>query len=163
MSRTLVMGIGNTLLTDEGVGVHTVAYLRAHYPDLPDVDYMDAGTLSFTLAGEIAEADQWVVVDAAQLGVAAGEVCCFVGAEMDRYLGAAKRSVHEVGLIDLMDIARLTDSLPKRRALVGIQPLAMDWGDAPTEPVAHAIPRAADLVLDLLARWQDETVSAAGL
>ena len=72
---------------------------------------------------------------------------------MDERLRGGLQSVHEVGLSDLMDIARLTDTLPARRALVGIQPKYMDWGDSPTPEVAAAISGAAEAVLELVRRW----------
>ena len=46
----LVLGIGNNLLQDEGIGIHLLQYLEAQYPNLPNVTYLDGGTLSFTLA-----------------------------------------------------------------------------------------------------------------
>ena len=49
-NETLILGIGNTLLSDEGVGVRMLDHLQDHHPELPDVDYLDGGTLSFTLA-----------------------------------------------------------------------------------------------------------------
>lgn len=153
-ATTLVLGIGNTLLTDEGVGVHVIEHLRSRYPDLEGVTWMDGGTLSFTLAVSIEESDQLVVVDAAQLGTEPGTVRVFTGEEMDRFLGSAKRSVHEVGLLDLMDIARLTGALPEHRALVGIQPASLEWGDTPEGPVADAIPVAAGEVMSLLEGWR---------
>ena len=55
MVNTLVLGVGNVLLADEGAGVHAMRYLQDHY-DLPNTTYLDAGTLSFTLAADIAEA-----------------------------------------------------------------------------------------------------------
>lgn len=152
--RVLVLGIGNTLLGDEGSGVHVVKYLRSRYPESDQVRYLDGGTLSFTLAGDIGASDHLVVVDAAQLGESPGAVRCFLDADMDHFLGTAKCSVHEVGLLDLMDIARLTDTLPARRALVGIQPEIMDWADGPSESVARAIPEAAERVLNLVDDWR---------
>ena len=152
--RILILGIGNTLLSDEGSGVHVVEYLRARHPASGEIQYLDGGTLSFTLAVDISAYDHLVVVDAAQLGAPPGEVRCFLDGEMDRFLGGIKGSVHEVGLLDLMDIARLTETLPERRALVGIQPGTMDWGDAPSEPVARAIPEAARQVLRLVDEWR---------
>ena len=71
-NNTLVLGIGNTLLSDEGVGVRMLAYLQDACPDLPHVDFLDGGTLSFTLAAWIEEADNLVVIDAAQLDSAPG-------------------------------------------------------------------------------------------
>jgi hydrogenase maturation protease len=154
-NRTLVLGLGNTLLADEGIGIHALNALQSQYPDLADVEFLDGGTLSFTLAGPIEDADQLIVIDAAQLYAEPGTVQVFVDDDMDRYLGSNnKRSVHEVGLIDLMIIARLTERLPQRRALIGIQPRDIDWGDHPSEPVAAAIPKVCDLARDLIRSWQ---------
>ncbi|MCB1877596.1 MAG: HyaD/HybD family hydrogenase maturation endopeptidase [Chromatiales bacterium] len=153
MKKTLVLGIGNKLLSDEGAGLHLLGFLKRTHPDLAEVSYVDGGTLSFTLADRIAETDNLIVLDAAELGKSPGSVKSFVGKEMDRFLGKAKRSVHEVGLLDLMDIARLTTTLPKHRALVGIQPERFDWGQDPSEAVADAIPVAACKVLELIRLW----------
>jgi len=153
--KTLVLGLGNTLLGDEGAGVHAIRYLAEPSRALPDVDYLDGGTLSFTLAGAIEDADHLIVIDAAELHAAPGTVQVFEGAAMDEFLGRnRKASVHEVSLMDLLAIARLTDSLPARRALIGIQPQYLDWADAPTPAVAEAIPAAGDAALRLLRDWQ---------
>ena len=155
-TKTLVLGIGNTLLGDEGAGVYAVRALAAGQEVLQDqdIEFLDGGTLSFTLAAPIEEADQLIVIDAAQLRADAGTVRVFEGAEMDAFLGAdRKRSVHEVGLIDLMSIARLTDSLPARRALIGIQPQYVDWAEQPTAAVAAAIPKACEEAVSLIRRW----------
>lgn len=153
MTRTLVLGIGNTLLSDEGSGIHVVNFLRENHPPLEGVTYLDGGTLSFTLAAEIEDADNLIVLDAAQLSAKAGSVRCMINQEMDDFLGTTKCSVHEVGLLDLLDIARLTETLPQNRALIGIQPDKIDWGDHPTAAVADAIPVAADQVLQLIEQW----------
>jgi len=153
MTRTLVLGIGNTLLSDEGVGIHVIDYLQRQHPPATGVTYLDGGTLSFTLAGEIEDTDNLIVVDAAQLGAQPGAVQCMTGAGMDHFLGIAKRSVHEVGLLDLLDIARLTETLPENRALVGIQPDIIDWGEQPTTAVSSSIPVAAKHINDLIAAW----------
>lgn len=153
MTSALVLGIGNILLGDEGAGVHVITHLTRHHP-LPDVTYLDGGTLSFTLAADIEAASALVVVDAAQMGLGPGQVRSFVGEDMDRFLGDNKRSVHEVGLTDLMDIARLTDHLPAHRALVGIQPATLGWGERPGSAVEAAISVAAAQVLDLLHAWR---------
>lgn len=151
--KTLVLGIGNTLLTDEGVGVHVLGHLGAD--PLPEgVELLDGGTLSFTLAGPIEEADALVVVDAANLKSSPGTLQVFEGEAMDAFLmGNRKSSVHEVGLTDLRAIAMLAGHWPERRALVAIQPQAVDWGEAPTPAVAAAIPAAAEAIRDLIQEW----------
>lgn len=154
--KTLVLGIGNTLLTDEGVGVHVLERLgSAPLPD--DVELLDGGTLSFTLAGPIEEAEALVVVDAANLKSSPGTLCVFEGEAMDAFLlGNRKSSVHEVGLTDLRAIAMLAGHWPERRALVAIQPQAVDWGEAPTPAVAAAIPPAVEAIQALIGRWRGE-------
>jgi len=163
-TRTLVLGIGNTLLGDEGVGVHAVHALEARLGSPEDVEFLDGGTLSFTLAGPIETNDQLIVIDAAQLNEPAGTVQVFEGEEMDRFLGRhAKRSVHEVGLLDLMTIAKLTDALPQRRALIAVQPEYLDWADAPTPVVAAAIPRVCEIASQLIERWRGTTAAYAAV
>ncbi|MBU1191059.1 MAG: HyaD/HybD family hydrogenase maturation endopeptidase [Gammaproteobacteria bacterium] len=152
--NVLVLGLGNTLLSDEGAGIHVIRYLQEQFPDRPNVEYLDGGTLSFTLSEPIENADALIVVDAAELGTEAGVVRCYQDKAMDDFVGGnRKRSVHEVSLIDLLAVAYLTERLPKRRALVGIQPASVDWGDQPTQKVADAIPTAGRQILDLIEAW----------
>lgn len=158
--KTLVLGIGNTLLTDEGAGVHALEALRAAHPAQENVTLLDGGTLSFTLAGDIEQADNLIVIDAAQLKREPGTVACMTNQEMDDFLGSCKRSVHEVGLLDLLDIARLTDTLPMNRALVAIQPEKVDWGDSPTASVANAIPKAVGHVIELIHEFREQPAHA---
>lgn len=157
-SRTrqiLVLGLGNILLSDEGAGVHVVKQLADAHPGVPDVEFMDGGTLSFTLADAIVTTDSLIVVDTAALGADPGAVQVFEGDAMDHFVSTGpKSSVHEVSLSDLLAIAALEGLLPQRRALVGIQPQDFDWGDSPTEAVARALPIACERVMELVRRWQ---------
>ncbi len=153
--KTLILGLGNTLLGDEGVGVHSVRYLREACPELEDVDLVDGGTLSFTLAGPIAEAINLIVIDAAQLDSAPGTLRCYEGADMDRFVrDKAMRSAHEVSLSALLSMAQLSEELPRRRALIGIQPQRMDWSENLTDPVRKALPAVCEQVRELLLRWR---------
>jgi hydrogenase maturation protease len=162
---TLILGIGNTLLTDEGVGIHALNLLQSEYPDIPDLTFIDGGTLSFTLAVWIEDCSNLIVFDATELHQPAGTVNTFVGSAMDEFLGSTKRSPHEVGLLDLMDIARLTERLPENRALIGIQPENMGWGMEPTAAVQNSLSHAVNEAVNLITQWQkvntDQEVSAA--
>jgi len=151
--NTLILGIGNTLLTDEGAGIHALNLLQSSHPELPNLTYIDGGTLSFTLAAYIEDSDNLIVFDAAELKAPAGTVRTMAGGQMDLFLGAARRSPHEVGLLDLFDIARLTESLPVKRALIGIQPGHIGWGMSPTTAVANALPAAIEQAVELLRLW----------
>lgn len=152
-SHTLVLGIGNTLLADDGVGVKIVDSLRGE-PDMADRMLVDGGTLSFSLLSHLEDAQAMLVVDAAELEAAAGTVRVFESDAMDRFIRRTRgRSVHEVGLADLMDMARLHGCLPSRRALVCVQPERIDWGEVLSPVVQSATPHACRQVRELLCRW----------
>ena len=150
--KTLILGLGNTLLTDEAVGVIVVRRLEEEGA-LEDVAFLDGGTLSFTLSGPIADSPRLIVVDAAVMGAAPGTVRVFEGEAMDRQLSGLGKSVHEVSLMDLMDMARITDSLPRCRALVGVEPARVDWGEELSPAIAAAVPEAMSRVREILHLW----------
>jgi hydrogenase maturation protease len=153
--KTLVLGIGNTLLTDEGIGIHVLEALAPMVASLPEVTLLDGGTLSFTLAGPIEDADALIVVDAANIKSKPGEWALLQGEAMDAFLmGNRKSTVHEVGLTDLRAIAILAGHWPERRAMLAIQPDVVDWGEQPTPAVAAAIPPACAAIHKLIQEWR---------
>lgn len=159
-SNTLILGIGNVLLSDEGAGIHAMNLLQSQHPDIPNIVYIDGGTLSFTLAVHLQDCSNVIVLDAAELKSPPGTVRTMIGTGMDEFLGAARRSPHEVGLLDLMDIARLTEALPVNRALIGIQPASIEWGLSPTHAVEKALPIAVAQAVKLIALWDRENKQA---
>jgi hydrogenase maturation protease len=153
-ANILVLGIGNTLLGDEGVGVHAMREIERNGRQIPQLNCIDGGTLSFLLAPDIECCDGLIVLDATELQAPAGEIRVFEGREMDEFLGCnRKRSVHEVGLLDLMAITALAGRLPAQRALIGIQPEFVGWRDGPSDRVAQAIPSACARALEIVERW----------
>ena len=154
--KTLILGIGNTLLTDEGAGIHAMELLQSQCDDIPGdlgLTFLDGGTLSFTLASWIEDHQALIVFDAAQLNKPAGTVESYIGEDMDAFLGRSKHSAHEVGLLDLMDIARLTGHLPSHRALIAIQPETMTWGMHTSDAVTPALAIAAHEALAIINKW----------
>jgi hydrogenase maturation protease len=140
-------------LGDEGLGVHAIRYLLTQ-PVPPNVEMIDGGTLSFTLAGPIAQAARLIVIDAAELGAAPGTVRDFVGEDMDRFLRSGRRrSAHEVSLDDLLAIARLSGDLPTWRALIAVQPHLIGWSERLSPEVERALPAIGRAVRGLLERW----------
>lgn len=159
--KILVLGIGNRLLADEGVGIVAMRELQVRFGAREDIDFLDGGTLSFTLAVPISECAALLVIDAAELGAAPGTVRSFEGEEMDRFLGGnRKSSVHEVGLLDLMSISRLTGHWPERRALIGIQPALVAWGETLTPEVAAALPEVCENAAEIIGRFAVHADSA---
>jgi hydrogenase maturation protease len=157
-SKTLVLGVGNTLLCDEGAGIHALELMRARFHEHEFIEFLDGGTLSFSLAAWIETCDNLLVFDAAELHMSAGAVQVMTNEEMDHFLGFTKRSAHEVGLIDLMDIARLSEALPANRALVGVQPETFDWDTAPSPAVAASLEDMVTRAAELIEQWSPGTL-----
>jgi hydrogenase maturation protease len=149
----LVLGIGNVLLSDDGVGVRLIERLRSEL-GADAASFVDGGTLSFSLLSYIESTDSMLVIDAADLDSAPGAIGLFEDIAMDRFLASVRRrTVHEVGLIDLFDMARLQGCLPRRRALLCIQPSRIEWSETLSAPVAQALPAAGREARALLRRW----------
>lgn len=151
----LILGLGNTLLTDEAVGVRVAEHVGTR-PEAAGLRILDGGTMGLTLLVEMEDADAMVIVDAAYLDAEPGTVRVFEGREMDHFLRTRGRNPHDIGLDDLMDALRLRQAVPERRALVGVQPADLSVGEQMTEAVAAAVPGAAAAVLDLVARWHQD-------
>ena len=151
--QILILGIGNPLLSDEGVGVHAIKYLENNFGQNENIQLVDGGTLSFILADIIQQSSHLIIIDAAQLSANPGTLQCFAGEQMDQFLGQCKRNVHDIGLLDLMDICRLNESLPVYRAMVAVQPESIDWGEELSRAVAAQLPEISKHISRLLEQW----------
>jgi hydrogenase maturation protease len=150
---TLVLGLGNTLLSDDGIGIHVIRALEDCGG--AGLTLRDGGTIGLALLTDIEDSHRLIVVDAMELDEAPGTVRRFVGEDMDRQLTGKKKTAHEVALADLMMAAALAGTRPERRALVAIQPENLGWGLAATAAVAAAIPEACREILSLAEGWTD--------
>lgn len=157
-TQTLILGIGNVLLSDDGIGIHVLRALETLEQDgaiARPVALRDGGTIGLALLSEIERFEALIAIDAMEMGAQPGTVRRFVGAAMDAQLCGKKRTAHEVALADLIMAAQLAGCAPQRRALVAIQPGTTGWGLSPGAPVAAAIPAACRAVQDLLKDWND--------
>ena len=152
-SSILVLGVGNKLMSDDGVGVRLLERLEAAGPAIPGVEYVDAGTLGIVLLPRIQECGALLILDAAHFGESPGTVRALTGRDMDSFLRTARCSVHEIGIRELLDLARLTDTLPEHRAFVGIQPKTVGWGESLSHEVGAALPAAMAEAAALLRAW----------
>jgi hydrogenase maturation protease len=151
--KTLILGVGNTLLSDDGFGVHVTEILRDTLGGRDDVMIRDGGTLGLTLLPDIEDAEHLIVIDAGELHDAPGTMRVFYNEDMDRHLSQAKGTVHEVAMSDLLDAARLMGNAPKNRALIVVQPSVTTWGERPTPDVEAVIPAAREQALKLVEAW----------
>ena len=153
MAETLVLGLGNILLGDEGVGVRVVERLLEQYEFPEGVRVMDGGTLGLDLLPYVEETSRLLVIDAVQARKPPGTLVRMEGDEVPVFLDASKVSPHQEGLQDLLAVAVLKGYLPEEVVFVGAQIEALGVGLELSEPVAAQVDALGQMVLRELARW----------
>ena len=152
-AHILVLGIGNVLLRDDGVGVRVLRELERRFGGDSRLRFVDGGTIGFLLSTFIGETPDLLVIDAVRMAEPPGCARCFEDDAMDRFLTGRRSSVHEIGLRDALDMARLTGKFPRRRALVGVEPAAVEIGHELSPEVESGVAPASLLARDVLQRW----------
>jgi hydrogenase maturation protease len=151
----LVLGLGNALMSDDGIGPRAIAALAARRAP-SGVRFLDGGTCGLALLPEIERCAGLIVIDAFADGAAPGTVSVHEGAAMDAALRGVKSTAHEVALADLMDAAHVTVGRPARRALIGVAPARVAVGLEPTPAVAATLPAILTATDALIAQWTSE-------
>jgi hydrogenase maturation protease len=153
VSDTLVLGLGNILLSDEGLGVRVVERLLEQYDFPEEVRVMDGGTLGLDLLPYLADASRLLVLDAVQAGRPPGTLVRLAGDEIPVFLDAAKVSPHQDGLHDLLAAAALTGHLPEEVVFWGAQIEALGLGLHLNPAVAAQVDVLVERVMQELAQW----------
>lgn len=148
----LILGIGNSLLQDDGIGCHLVERLNHEKANWP-VKFLDGGTMSFDLVSTIELSSHLIIIDAANLHKPPGSIETFMDHNLDDFLSKPGKSVHEVSLSDLFDMARLTERLPSFRAMIAIQPKVITWGENLSPAVDLAQESVIKKIEKLLLDW----------
>jgi hydrogenase maturation protease len=120
-----VFGIGNILLSDDGIGVHIVNRLKNEYELPENVELIDGGTKGLDLLPIFENRDRVLFIDAANFNKAPGTIDVVTGDNIPAFL-SKKLSVHQIGLPDMLFAARLMEITPPEMCLIGIQPKSME-------------------------------------
>ena len=152
--KITIIGIGNLLLSDDGVGVHVVRSLAEQLQDHDVIECIDAGTLSYELLEWVATADAVLLIDAAQLDAPAGTVARLNDYEVESHFEqASSRTVHQIGVRDVLNTARILYQRPRHWTLIGIQPDIVTWGDMLSDPVMKNMDAVFSAIADTLRAW----------
>jgi hydrogenase maturation protease len=151
-----VLGLGNILLCDDGIGVHVARRLAAN-PGAPQgLRAVDGGTLGFRLMDLLTRSQSVLIVDAALIGEQAGAMRLLESQELQDHVSRSGRmSAHEAGLADMLTLAALEGWAPKHLALLGVHPQRIDWGETLSEPLAQSVPAACRAVIAQVLSWQE--------
>jgi hydrogenase maturation protease len=148
-NRTLVIGVGNTLRGDDGVGVR-VAQELAGGPLPEGVAVIDGGTGGLDLLFELEQAERVILIDAAEMGCEPGEVRVFPGEHVADAPGVRFSSTHGFGVAEVLALARSL-GLEVEVTVVGIQPVEVTYRDGLSETLASRVPEYVELATGLLA------------
>ena len=152
MPSTLVLGLGNPLMGDDGLGLVALARLRAEFEFPPEVSLVDGGTWGMNLLHLIEEADRLVLLDAIDTGEVPGTVNFLERHELPRFF-AHKLSPHQIDLREVLALAELRGRLPDDVVAIGIQPLQVEMGERVSLPVANAMEALVELTVAHLEAW----------
>ncbi|MEK6691427.1 MAG: HyaD/HybD family hydrogenase maturation endopeptidase [Nitrospirota bacterium] len=146
--KVLILGVGNLLIRDEGFGVHAIKSLEDFsFPE--NIKLLDAGTISHQLIPLFHSIDYLIVIDVIEAGDKPGSIFKFSPDDM-KFRSERMLSLHQMGLIDILQMAELTGAKPKT-IIIGIQPKDISsWSLELSDEVKAVIPRVKDLVLEEL-------------
>ena len=153
--RILILGLGNILLKDEGIGVHVAKELQKQ--NLPgNVEVIDGGTAGLDVLLSAINVDKLVIIDALRAGKKPGDIYKIsLNSEQKDSLTKifsretlSKISLHQIGLLDALSIAEKINIAPEETVIIGVEPGEIDCGLELTEPVMRKVPQIISKVLE---------------
>jgi len=142
--RIVIIGVGNLLQRDEGIGIHAIRALQDI--NLPhDIKLVDGGTspdlIAYTRAG-----DKMIIIDCAKSGGKPGTIYKFKPEDLAAGKGILT-SAHEMGVIENLKLMELTGNKPKETVIIGIEPAEIDWGIELSERLQKKLPELVKVVM----------------
>ncbi|MBI2306318.1 MAG: HyaD/HybD family hydrogenase maturation endopeptidase [Rhodocyclales bacterium] len=147
--KVVVLGVGNTLLTDEGIGVRAVEALQERYLLPPEVNVIDGGTAGMELLESLEDADKLIIIDCVRVGQPPASLIRRIDDEVPQFF-RTKISPHQLGISDVLAALRLRERFPRHLALIGIQPKDLETGIELTPEVAATIPEVLAMAVEEL-------------
>jgi hydrogenase maturation protease len=146
--KIIILGIGNLLLSDEGIGVHVAnELLKMDLP--PEVSVVEGGTDGFRLLNIITEADRLIVIDAVRGGEEPGSIYRFDINEIRSVPTGFKTSVHQIGILEVINLSELIGKTPQA-TVIGVEPKSLEMSMELSPEVKAKVPRVIELVLNEL-------------
>lgn len=151
-SNITLLGVGNILLTDEGLGVHVVREMEQEYSFTPEINIVDGGTMGMELLSYMRGMTKLLLVDAVNGGETPGTVYEFPHQQTEDYF-TGSISVHEVGMQDILRIRAIQEKPLEDATVIGVEPESLDIGLTPSETVQAVLPEVKQRVIRQLEAW----------
>lgn len=153
----LVLGVGNLVMSDDGVGVMVAQKLQQSYRFPDNVEVMDGGTLGLDLLPKLENISHLILIDAVETGKKAGTCIRLFGQELPIAL-ETKLSPHQMGLKDLLAVSELMGHSPGEMVLIGVQPGSTEMEIGLTPEVEAQLDTLVSNVLLELKKWGVEVI-----
>ncbi|MDD5057607.1 MAG: HyaD/HybD family hydrogenase maturation endopeptidase [Sideroxydans sp.] len=144
--RIVVLGVGNLLLTDEGVGVRAIEKLQRDYELPPEVVVIDGGTTGMEMLEDLSNADHIIIIDAVRAGKAPASIVKLVGDQVPVFF-KTKLSPHQIGLSDVLATLAFIGEQPGGITVIGVEPVSLETAMELTPQVEARLPEVVELVV----------------
>jgi hydrogenase maturation protease len=161
-NRKIVMGLGNILNHDEGMGVHALEALKTHIArnavarqqeNPGEIEFIDGGVLGLNLLPWVEEASHLLILDAVEAQKEPGTIIVLQRHEI-HMSATLKLSDHQQSFQEVLGLAAIRNHLPEKLLLIGVQPLDLSTGVGLSPVVAQAIPRVVSQAETILREWE---------
>jgi hydrogenase maturation protease len=125
----LVAGLGNPLMSDEGIGVHILNRLLQDSDKYPFAEFIDAGTAGINLLHLISNRKKVIIIDCAYMNTGPGTLKRFVPEEAQTVKKLAVQSLHEADILKIIEMSALLGEKPREIIIFGIEPQAVEPGN----------------------------------
>jgi hydrogenase maturation protease len=152
--KITILGIGNTLFSDEGVGIHLLPILENALKDYENIEIIEGLTDGMKLLGPVEDAENLIIIDAINAGKEGGTIITLQGDEIPAYFGI-KMSIHQLGFQEVLFAAKMRERYPKEIMMFGMQPTSLELGVELTETNIEKLGDLAKVVIDQVNRWRN--------
>jgi hydrogenase maturation protease len=144
--RIVVLGVGNILLSDEGIGVRAIEKLQRDYHLPPEVVVIDGGTTGMEMLEDLSNADHIIIIDAVRSGKSPASIVRLVDEQVPVFF-KTKLSPHQIGLSDVLATLALMGEQPGGITVIGVEPVSLETSMSLTPQVEARLPEVVDLVV----------------
>ncbi len=152
ISEVTILGIGNLLMGDEGVGIHALNTLQESYAFSPAINFIDGGTIGIDLIPYFEECKKMIIIDAVDSQEKAGYIVSLENEEI-HYRFNTKLSLHHAGLSDVLSIIKLQEIQAPDMLLIGVQPEKVEMGLELSKTVGDKMPQILKTITNKLKEW----------
>lgn len=153
--RVVVIGLGNPLLADDGIGLAALTRLREAWSFPPSVELVDGGTWGMMLLPAVEDADRLLLLDAIDVDRAPGETVILERDDLPLFLDG-KISTHQVGIREVLALASLRNMLPEETVAIGLQPAELATETALSPEATDGLERMVARAVERLRSWDVE-------